>query len=471
MGEKAVGLIIVLPTRPLPPSAMRPLASEFPSDVERGRVDVHLEEMNSSSIPLGSTTIEDFCTWISDRADVAVKDSVITDISWWEEQAGLRHQLVVLRFEHTEASGDIRVYYIKLERAGRTTCNRRAIDKATISKRAETSNVMFLKRHMLFFALLRTKHAVFLPTGTSAISAFQDFLDHKWRGPPATLKDLARYLNVIVAREPNYTLWSSNCFWFSRHVMHIIGLRHYSFKFIAFTMETSKFALPRTADNMHYGTTEIKEHEWKAHDPSSIGLLFRFLHYEEWRNGILIFRRLIIIVSALFYGGITVGSGYGFYHLFLSTDVQPSTAQKAGYITMLGVAALCCVIALPTIRGSVGLLTRWRIRGATADLVRVIEVESEDAPDCVRGDFIPPEIPLYKHDVGHIRRSGSSYTMRVVPQPRELPTPWEREAQIYAPGRQEYDAALDSMRNLGPTVSQRGFRDCEPHSGPPAGSV
>jgi hypothetical protein len=143
---------------------MRPLASEFPSDVERGRVEVHLEEMNSSRIPLGSTTIDDFCTWISDRADVAVKDSLITDISWWEEQAGLKHQLVLLRFEHKEASGDIHVYYLKLERAGRTTCNERAIDKATISERAETSNPLFLDRHMLFFALVRDEDSELLPT-------------------------------------------------------------------------------------------------------------------------------------------------------------------------------------------------------------------------------------------------------------------------------------------------------------------
>jgi hypothetical protein len=124
-----------------------------------------LEEMNSSIIPLGSTTIEDFCAWISDKADVAVKDSVITDISWWEEQAGLKHQLVLLRFEHTEASGDIRVYYVKLERAGRTTCNERAIDKATISDCAESSNPLFLDRHMLFFALVRREDSELLPTG------------------------------------------------------------------------------------------------------------------------------------------------------------------------------------------------------------------------------------------------------------------------------------------------------------------
>jgi hypothetical protein len=60
-------------------------------------------------------------------------------------------------------------------------------------------------------------------------------------------------------------------------------------------------------------------------------------------------------------------------------------------------------------------------------------IEREDAPDCVRGDFIPPQIPLYKQRVGHMRMFNNNvptYTMRVVPRARKLPTPWERVSHL-----------------------------------------
>jgi hypothetical protein len=56
-------------------------------------------------------------------------------------------------------------------------------------------------------------------------------------------------------------------------------------------------------------------------------------------------------------------------------------------------------------------------------------IEREDAPDCVRGDFIPPKIPLYKQRVGHMRMSGNNvptYTMQVVAEARKLPDRWAR---------------------------------------------
>ncbi|KAJ7203139.1 hypothetical protein GGX14DRAFT_462136, partial [Mycena pura] len=420
------------------------------SDAERARMDIQLEELTNDTISEGSMTIQDFYTWIH-SADVSVKSSLITDISWWEEKTGLKHQFVLLRLQHRDTSGETRSFCIKLERAGKAIgrFNTAAIDKATISSGAETSVPVVFEEHRLLFALVSSKNPVLLPPETEGVPAFVDFLDQKWRGPHPTLQDLGRYLKVIVTREPNYSLTASNCFWFSRHVMHIIGLRHYSFPFIAFSIDTRKFVLPRDSENNNYGIDKIEEREWKHHDPSSIGLLFRFLHYEEWRNGILMFRRLMIIFAVSLSCALSAASGYGFYRLFVAPPPGPShspsaSAGYAAFLAIAGILPLCRIIAPPIIRNSVTLLTHWRIRRATEAVVRTLA--RDDDPERVRGDFIPPKIPLFRERTGPGRIvSGTlipTYTMRVSMSPRELPIPWEREQQIYAPKREEYDAEL-----------------------------
>ncbi|KAJ7048812.1 hypothetical protein C8F01DRAFT_1275975 [Mycena amicta] len=392
--------------------------SQFPSDTERGRVDIALREMNCFSIPLGSTTVEEFCRWIRDKAAATVVASPITDISWWEAQAGLKDQVILLRFEHVREGSHVCQYYIELERVGRTTCNQRTIDKATFSRQVETLRIP--EGHRLFIALVRKEVSEFL-RGINArvMPAFQEFSDHKWHGPPPTLKDLADYLRVIVARQPNYTLWSSNCFWFSRHIMHLIILRHYTFPFVAFTTDTTKFCIPRTLTTVNADASGIKEDEWRAYDPSSIGLLFRFLHYEEWRNGILIFRRLVIIIFFLLSCGMAAVQGYAAY-VFLRDQTDPDTRFQSFAVVKrsgrgepaaasltkalnVGLASLFVILFVlplyymatrPLICWGIWFLTRLGIRRSTALLVRLLE-RDDNNPAAARGDFIPPEIPLY----------------------------------------------------------------------------
>ncbi|KAJ7494977.1 armadillo-type protein [Mycena latifolia] len=441
--------------------------SAFASDEERARMDLELEELTRYNIPEGSMTASDFYTWIQ-RADVSVQNLPITDISWWEEVAGLKHQFILLRFRHPEPG---HVSYLKLERAGKAIASMHplAIDKATISSTPTTSDPAFFKQHELFFALVSNDDL--LPSHIEGMPAFVDFLDHKWRGPEPTLQDLGVYLKLLVSREPNYSLTAGNCFWFSRTIMHIIGLRHYSFPFIAFSMDSSKFVLPRNSDNTNYGISNIDEDDWKAHDPSSIGLLFRFLHYEEWRNGWLMFRRLIIILVVLISCGIIAGSGYGFYRVFRLNPNPKPVSQSVGYACLLaiaGIGPICGIISPPFIRNSVTLLTYLRIRRATEALMKSLDRDSD--PESARGDFIPPKIPLFKQRSGPGRIiSGTvvpTYTMRVSTKARKLPSPWERvsavlsilhvefdkpdvsqEEQIYSPAKEEYEAALEEMRS------------------------
>ncbi|KAJ7056460.1 hypothetical protein C8F01DRAFT_1233992, partial [Mycena amicta] len=463
-------------------------SSQFPSDIERGRVNVGLEEMNSATVTPGSRTLADFCAWIQ-HAEQHIKDAVITDISWWECQLGLKHQSILLRLEHTDPNtSNSRAYYLTLERAGRTTFDPRAIDKATISESCTVGDEEFLGQHLLLFALLRKCDSEIIPRDTNVvIPAFYDFLDHKWRGPPATLADLASYLQVIVSLKPNYAISSSNCFWFSRHIFHIIGLLHYSFSFIAFEIHPKKFIFPR---NLRRRIASITTEEWAAHDPSSIGLLFRFLHYEEWRNGFLLLRRLSLIMAVLIAGGVSTGFGLIFYpyifHSYPGVEVSMVVTVGTTILAICGILLLQRILFPPVLRLAVTLLTKWIIRRPTAAVIK--QIESHRQPDAVRGDFIPVSIPMYHRlsvkshnhrDNGYVtlaphisvlsgqrppswlsewfkvyfkplpieRERTWSYTRAVFPCPRELPEPWEHEAQIYAPGRVAYDLALEELQD------------------------
>ncbi|KAJ7200417.1 hypothetical protein GGX14DRAFT_572180 [Mycena pura] len=449
---------------------------EFLSDIERGHVDVRLETMGGSAVPLGFMAVEDLCSWITDKAAPSLKAARITDIAWWQETAGLQHQWILLRFEHMDAIGDLHVHYLRLERAGMMAWNRRAIDKAKISEDAEVSNSGFVEENLLFCALCRKRDTEILPAGIGdlAIPAFQDFLDQKWRGPPATLADLARYLKVIVSLEPNYTLWMSNCFWFSRLIIHVIGLRHYSFPLIATQINPLRFSVPTPyseeyltwsnpgpSERPHPNSRRVPDREQASlaeehrqrHDPSSIGVLFRFLHYEERQNGILMFRRIVWICFSLPSLGIAALVVYKLTRRHMDSQEGSSGMLKAvdlltivasvGTFIGLPVLAACMFLFLPIARVLVALLTRWLIRTPTARLVEFIE-RTSDRPDSARGEFLPAKIPFFP--AIHIwRGSFRRYLARINTGRRKLPAPWEQEAQIYLPARQDYNAALQQM--------------------------
>ncbi|KAJ7197920.1 hypothetical protein GGX14DRAFT_402237 [Mycena pura] len=474
----------------LSPAPMVRLSDPPQKDIERGRVEVSLAEMNSGTVTVGSRTVADFCAWIR-HAEQHLKDAVITDVSWWECKLGLKHQSLLLRFEHTDATRTS-AYYLTLERAGRTTFDPRAIDKATICGSCDARDEEFLAQHLLCFALVRKLDSEVIPRHTRVVlPAFYDFLDHKWRGPPATLAHLASYLEIIVARQPNYTLSSSNCFWFSRHIMHALGLLHYSFPFIAYETNSRKFIFPRT---VRRSTGSITVEEWAANDPSSIGLFFRFLHYEEWRNGLLLFRRLSVILAVLVACGVGIACAFIVYPRTFTWYEQKVPVVFAILLTVLivvGALALMRILFRPILLRSVTLLTRWIIRRPTAAVIQEIESRHRSA-EAIRGDFIPTPIPLYlrlyyRYRNGRIelaphvdvvpgqrppswfsewrkvnfappklgRRRGEvfGFTTAVFPSQRELPEPWERDQQIYAPAQGDYHHTLSRLRNRSQDVS------------------
>src|ERR1700761_7268284 len=97
---------------------IRSAQSVSASDVERARMNLKLEAVlaDPDSVPNGSLTIGDLCTWI-ERAPATVQDARVTDLTWWEAKGGLRHQFVILCVR--DASTHEAVHYLKLERVGK----------------------------------------------------------------------------------------------------------------------------------------------------------------------------------------------------------------------------------------------------------------------------------------------------------------------------------------------------------------
>ena len=135
-------------------------------------------------------------------------------------------------------------------------------------------------------------------SGRYSVPTFVDELDIKWRGPPATLWHIARYVNVIVKSAPRYSLASTNCYYFARVLFHIIGLRHYSFHRL----------ISERADTLRTRS--------RVHDPSSISMLFRFLLEEEKSNGVLLHKYVqgwiatflaLMILGVILFGAVELG--------------------------------------------------------------------------------------------------------------------------------------------------------------------
>ncbi|KAJ7061337.1 hypothetical protein C8F01DRAFT_1083524 [Mycena amicta] len=402
-----------------------------------------VEQSRTSDIPIripdGSMTIQELYTWIR-HADVDIQNSLITDICWWAESEN--------SVEAPDPDSSVPTRW----RAGKAMMDpfRRAMDKATFKPGTRARNPSFYKSHRLLFALLTDKNIA--PEGSFCFDGFVDFLDYKWAGPYPRLRDLGRYVEVISTEEPRYSLTSSNCYWFSRLVFHTLALRHYAFPFVVSSIRPRNYVLPRTAENTTYGTSQIEDEDWQHHDPSSVGLVFRFLHYEEWRNGILMFRRIIITSMALLSCAATAGGGYGLYHLWRnSPTLNPKAAAAFSALTAIFFTLpLCVLFSGILVRWNVALLTYCLIRRKTLRVLKLFDRGSD--LQSIRGDCVPPKLPISRgpvHDgsraIPRPRNAGRAQAMFIYHTPRQLPNAWQHEKQIYVGKKDEYLRALADM--------------------------
>ncbi|KAJ7448091.1 hypothetical protein FB451DRAFT_1289229 [Mycena latifolia] len=423
------------------------------------------ETSNAAGLPLVPKSIPAFCEWIdSDKAPAWLADTVITDISWWYERHSLlHHEFVLLHIRYESTDGRDRLYHLRLERAGKRSGNPFALDTATFLP--DGFDEPFFHTNNLFCALgseeyMRSLHPVAGEASMSVLSAFQDFLDQKWRGPPPTLRDVVRYVRLITSRKPNYSLSHANCFWFSRNLVYILALRHYSFPFVLLTVPPDR--LVRTSITGawflgNFSSPGAYEEPWLPHDPSTIGRLFTFFRNRERRNGSLLFHRTIHILQGIIVLAVLIGA---IVTALAMVEAKPFRV-KIFMVLLLAAGIVSFVVAAPVSLLVVSALNRYTARTNTRAI-----------PEQRRGEFIPPRITITLQTERHERALSWTrspcwpaitiprWTVGPTPiQRRVLPEPWERDEQIYAPAKEEYLVALEQMRLSPHTVGQRRVWD------------
>ncbi|KAJ6462239.1 hypothetical protein C8R47DRAFT_1158501 [Mycena vitilis] len=470
------------------------------------------ETSHAVNLPLAPMSIPEFCDWInSDKAPASLADTVVTDISWWHERPSiLHHQFVVLRIQHTGTGNQSRAYHLRLERAGkRGSRNPLALDTAMFLP--GTFDDPFFAKHALFCALgsqdymrslAHAKHLQFIDIERQQclagyqvefkdflLPAFQDFLDHKWRGPPPTLRDAARYMRLLTSIQPNYSLTHANCFWFSRNLVTLLALRHYSFPYVLLTVPIEKHMRqsatagvkflvflnnllivvlhfpPFMCLAMFIPDIAVFEPPPQPPAPSTLEYLFLYLRSQEQKNGSLLLNRairgLVGLVSA-------VVPWCAFAGTFILAFAQKLPAKILAPAIVLfwvgGIGAVPPILEGWFIPFLESVLHRYAARRSTSAIVK--HLDAEDTAEERRGEFIPPDIVVVWQTERHARvlawTSSPWWPAMTIPywtvkRPQvrcALPEPWERDEQIYAPAKEEYLAALEQMRQSPHIVGQ-----------------
>ncbi|KAJ7053842.1 hypothetical protein C8F01DRAFT_1164947, partial [Mycena amicta] len=333
---------------------------------------------NAADLPVVPMSIPAFCDWIdSDKAPASLADTVVSDISWWcEKDSVLHHQFVLLRIRHEGTNGQSRSYHLRLERAGKRSGDPLALDMVTflpdgLDEPCFSKNQFFCalgsEEYMRPLAPLVEGPGMTPPTlkafagadcFLAVLPAFQDFLDHKWRGRPPTLRDVA-------------LRWSMTGEWF-----------------------LGNFGHP----------------------------LYEGRPWQQRRNGSLLFRRTIrifigIIALAVLVIVVIVGFTWWFKPLFKTKTPSFNFNKILVVIIVLPNLALVGVfLAVPGSWLLESVLHRYIARKNMRAIVQ--ELDKEDRPERRRGDFLSPDkIGITLQTERHTRVL--SWTRRVLPEPWE----------------------------------------------------
>ena len=252
---------------------------------------------------LGSMSGSDFCSWIRSSSS-NIQNSTIRHLTWWMSNKGpLHHQFIILTVEHCHQgslSQNPNLYDLRIERIGKGAGFRGLAEHKVTIAPAESFDHL-LSDNTLMFGLYDapSSNTESRPTPPDEVpfphscAAFRDALDDKWRGPTARLWEFSRYLETVVRLFPKYSLATTNCYYFSRSLTHIIGLRHYSFSTLV-SSDPETLVVRNT-----------------KHDPSGIGILFGFLDKEGRKNAVLLQAKLIFAVSHSIFVAAMCGVAYG----------------------------------------------------------------------------------------------------------------------------------------------------------------
>ncbi|KAF8316566.1 hypothetical protein DL93DRAFT_2096116 [Clavulina sp. PMI_390] len=249
---------------------------------------------------VGTMSDESFCRWVLSGSPW-IRNAIIQDVTWWSAKRWpFHHQFVVLSINYTPPNTSPSTYNIVLERIGKgTSLYREAQHRVTIHSAQSLKEFCYKNRLLLGLfnksleerendpirwawidELANASYWPFLD-----VPGFATRLDKKWRGPPATLAHVARSIQHIVASAPQYNLASTNCYYFSRLLVHAIALRHYSF---------SSVLRPRTmadALNPYY--------KQRGKDHSTTPIVFLLLKTQQDVDGTLFHLNALLIVFGL----------------------------------------------------------------------------------------------------------------------------------------------------------------------------
>jgi hypothetical protein len=152
----------------------------------------------------------------------AVQGAIITSISWWRSLRNiLHHQFTIATVLYEFSLPDsterqTQSYDIRIERMGRTA-GRGDTAKQQITIGPSQPQEQNLIHNNLLYALIDSNNSSINPESWSTKVEYTKYYRQAIpddgtkfrRKPPATLRDLARYVSVIVAHAPGYHLSST----------------------------------------------------------------------------------------------------------------------------------------------------------------------------------------------------------------------------------------------------------------------
>jgi uncharacterized membrane protein len=274
---------------------------------------------SDSGFPLGTMPGDKFCRWIN-SSSTSVKESVVRHVTWWNPKHDIHpHDFLLITVTcYTPESKSSALYDIRFEMTdhlfGRQLAKvkaffgiKAALDhsfKVTISESRPLPDLH--NDNTLIFGMLgaglppNSPEARVLSRRFFFSNAFCDPLDDKWRGPPAMLWHISRYIEIVdrISNGPKGTKEDH----LTHLLMYAIGLRHYSFAWLASSDPTA--VQPRHA----------------VLDPSGIGMLFRIFpeilqdpavfDYGAYLASIASGFLALAVVGATIYGTIVIHRGH-----------------------------------------------------------------------------------------------------------------------------------------------------------------
>ncbi|KAF8309018.1 hypothetical protein DL93DRAFT_1795971 [Clavulina sp. PMI_390] len=315
---------------------------------------------------------ESFCEWVLSSSP-SVRNAVVADVTWWSAKRWpFHHQFVVLSIHYTPDNATPSTYNVVLERIGKgLSSSREAQHRVTISIAKSIGGLC--SKNKLLLGLFeksseeRKDSAIDLSWIDDLkslndrnfwdVPGFATQLDEKWRGPPATLAHVARFIHHIVTSAPQYNLASTNCYYFSRLLVHAIALRHYAFASVVRPSVKAKSLKPC------------------RHDQSTTPIIFLSLKTQEDFDGVVFY--LHVILSLV---GLIVIFGLIIVFVFLEDKYMSYATWIAAGVTFT------ILLIFAYLRGT----ARRSLRRQTDELIRNMDQDDTMThPQAQRGPYVP----------------------------------------------------------------------------------